>query len=75
MAGMIQQVRECRYARPFVPFKIRTVEGKEFFITDLAHVGTPPGGKRVGVFDEDDTFITLTESKISSVEKMDSPPS
>ncbi len=70
MAGMIQQIRECRYARPFVPFKIQTVDGKEFFITDMAYVGTPPGDTRVGVFDDDDTFIFLTESKISSVEKM-----
>jgi hypothetical protein len=73
MAGVIQQVRAYRYARPFAPFKIRTVEGKEFFITDMAHVGTPPGGTRVGVFDDDDTYFTLTESKIALVEKMDSP--
>jgi hypothetical protein len=70
MAGMIQQIRDCRYARPFVPFKIRTSEGKEFFITDMAHVGTPPGGTRVGVFDDDESFITLTESKIESVERL-----
>ncbi len=69
---MIEKVRECRYARPFGPFKIRTVEGKDFLITDMAHVGTPPGGTKVGVSDDDGTFIFLTESKISSVESV--PP-
>lgn len=67
---MIQQIRECRYAMPFVPFKIRTVEGKQFFITDMACVGTPPGGARVGVFNDDGAFLTLTESKIDSQEMM-----
>lgn len=74
MAGMIQQVRECRYARPFVPFKIRTVEGREFLIADSACVGTLPGGTRVGVFDNDDIVVFLTESKIASVEKLNSLP-
>jgi hypothetical protein len=73
MDGMIQKIRECRYARPFAPFKIRTVDGKDFLITDMAHVGRPPGGMRVGVCEDDGTFTFLTESKISSVEIMPPP--
>jgi hypothetical protein len=70
MAGMIQQVRDCKYARPFIPFKIRTVEGMEFIISEFVHVGTWPGGTRVGVFNDEGVYFSLTESSIDSVEMM-----
>ena len=75
MAKIIEEIRELRYAKPFVPFKIRTVEGQEFLVPSFDHVGTPPGGTRVIIPDDDGTFTFLPESKIASVEKTITPSS
>jgi hypothetical protein len=69
MAKIIEEIRELRYAKPFVPFKIRTVDGDEFLVPSFDYVGTPPGGTRVVIPNVDGTFTFLTESKIASVEK------
>ena len=74
MAKIIEEIRELRYAKPFVPFKIRTVDGQEFLVPSFDHIGTPPGGTRIVIPNDDDTFTFLTESRIDSVEKMNSMP-
>jgi hypothetical protein len=69
--SLLDEIRLLRQAKPFVPFKIRDTVGREFWVPTWDYVAVPPPKNRVVVFIGDDgTFITLTESKIDSLEMM-----
>jgi hypothetical protein len=70
--GMVQEIRVLKKADPFVPYKVRTSAGKEFVIPGVDYIWTPPSNPRVVIFDDNDMSTSVPESKIASIEKIDS---
>ncbi len=47
---MLADIRTLIHATPFLPFTIRTADGREFSVPTVDHIAVPPAGGRVFVF-------------------------
>ena len=65
---MIQQIRKLLHAVPFVPFKIRTSDGKEYIIPTVDHALASPDKPGIVVSDDDGLYTILSGLHIVSVE-------
>jgi hypothetical protein len=65
---MIPQIRRLLHAVPFVPFKIRTSDGKEYVIPTADHALASPDKPGVVVSDDDGLYTILSGLHIVSVE-------
>jgi len=68
---MIPQIRRLLHAVPFVPFKIRTSDGKEYVIPTVDHALASPDKPGVVVSDDDGLYTILSGLHIVSVETTD----
>ena len=64
---MITDVRERLLAAPFVPFVIRTSDGREYSVPTADHAFITPRGNRVVVVDDEGTTAVLGPLHINSV--------
>ena len=63
---MIEELRKCRNATPFVPYTIRLRDGRQMHITDPYHVAF--GGQHVVIYREDtDQFLSVDGRIIGEV--------
>jgi hypothetical protein len=69
---MIGDVRERLLAAPFVPFLIRTSDGREYLVPAADHAFITPRGNRVIVVADDGATAVLGPLHINSV--IDSQP-
>jgi hypothetical protein len=66
---MIQRIKDLLKAAPFVPFKIRTSDGREFTIPTPDHAAIPPEKfARVIVFDDAEHETHLSVLHIVGIE-------
>lgn len=56
-------------AEPFVPFLIKTSDGKQYRVRHPDFVAISPKGARVSVYDNDETSTMLTALQIVGVEE------
>jgi hypothetical protein len=54
---------------PFVPFTIRTSDGREYVIPTADHAAINPKGSRVIVFSDDDSQAEVTALHVAAVAK------
>jgi len=67
---MLTKIREFLKAAPFVPFKIKTSDGREYLIPTPDHAFAPPEKyARVIVFDDADHETQLSMLHIVGVER------
>lgn len=64
---MISDVRDRLLNVPFVPFIIRTSDGREYSVPTVDHAKISPRGHRVVVFTDDDTTVVLGPLHINSI--------
>jgi len=69
---MIADVRERLLVAPFVPFLIRTSDGREYLVPTADHAFITPRGNRVIVVADDGATAVLGPLHINSV--IDSQP-
>ena len=66
---MIQKIKDLLKAAPFVPFKIRTSDGREFVIPTSDHAAVAPEKyAKVIIFDDSEHETHLSALHIVSVE-------
>ncbi|MGA2657624.1 MAG: hypothetical protein ABSH34_08905 [Verrucomicrobiota bacterium] len=64
---MIADIRKHLEIVPFVPFAIRTADGREYLVPTIGHVYLPPGGARVVVSDDNGITVALPSLLISGL--------
>jgi hypothetical protein len=63
------------HAAPFIPFLIRTSDGREYKVPTVDHAAVPPTGARVFVFGDDESTTELSALHVAAVAKVDSADS
>jgi hypothetical protein len=64
---MIADIRKHLEIVPFVPFAIRTADGREYRVPTIDHIYLPPGGSRVVVSDDSGITVALPSLLISGL--------
>jgi hypothetical protein len=64
---MIGDIRKRLEIAPFVPFALRTADGKEYPVPTIDHVYLPPSGSRVVVSDDEGIVVVLPGLMISGL--------
>jgi len=66
---MTEKIRQLLDSVPFVPFKIRTTDDREYLIATADHAAVRPSGTRVVIFGDDEKDTYLSGLHIVSVEE------
>jgi hypothetical protein len=64
---MIGDIRKHLETAPFVPFAVRTADGREYPVPTIDHVYLPPGGSRVVIADDEGITIAIPALLISGL--------
>jgi hypothetical protein len=64
---MIPRIRELLHSSPFVPFTIRTSDGREYLVPTADHAAINPKGSRVIVFADDDSQAEVAALHVATV--------
>lgn len=65
---MTDEVRKLVHAIPFVPFIVKTSDGKQYRIKHPDYVAISPKGGRITVYADEETSTTLSALHIVAVE-------
>ena len=66
-SDVISDIRRHLENVPFVPFRIRTADGREYPVPTIDHIYLPPAGGRVVVSDDEGIVIVLPALLISGL--------
>jgi hypothetical protein len=66
---MVEKIRQLLHLVPFIPFKIRTTDGREYLVPTADHAVVRPSGTRVIVFGDEDHDTYLSGLHIVVVEE------
>jgi len=64
---MTGDIRKHLEVTPFVPFAVRTAEGREYAVPTLDHIYLPPAGGRVVISDDAGVVVVLPGLLISGL--------
>jgi hypothetical protein len=64
---MTGDIRKHLGETPFVPFSVRTTDGREYPIPTVDHIYLPPTGGRVVISDDEGVVIVLPGLHISGL--------
>lgn len=64
---MTADIRKHLETTPFVPFAVRTDDGREYPVPTLDHIYLPPAGGRVVISDDDGVVVVLPGLMICGV--------
>jgi len=64
---MIGDIRRHLEVTPFVPFSVRTADGREYAIPTVDHIYLPPAGGRVVISDDEGIVVVLPGLMISGL--------
>jgi hypothetical protein len=64
---MTGDIRKHLEVTPFVPFAVRTADGREYAVPTVDHIYLPPTGGRVVISDDEGTVIVLPGLLISGL--------
>jgi hypothetical protein len=65
---MTAEVRKLIHAEPFVPFLIKTSDGKQYRVKHPDYVAISPKGGRIVVFADEEASTTLSALHMVAVE-------
>ena len=71
---MIGDIRRHLEVQPFVPFRIRMADGREYPVPTQDHIWFPPGSGRVAVSDGDGYVALLPALLISGLRTVPATP-
>jgi len=66
---MIQRIKELLRAAPFVPFKIKTSDGREYLIATSDHAAVSPNNSRVFIFGDDESQTMVSGLHLVAVDE------
>jgi hypothetical protein len=66
---MIQRIKELLQATPFIPFKIKTSDGKEYLVPTSDHAAVSPNNSRVFIFGDDESQTMISGLHLVAVEE------
>jgi hypothetical protein len=69
---MTDEVRRLLHASPFVPFFVKTSDGKQYRVRHPDYVAISPRGGRITVYADEETSTTLSALHIRAVEPLPS---
>ena len=64
---MSGDIRKHFEITPFVPFAIRTADGREYAVPTIDHIYLPPAGGRVVISDDEGVVVVLPGLLISGL--------
>jgi hypothetical protein len=64
---MTGDIRKHLTIAPFVPFSIRTADGREYLVHTIDHIYLPPAGGRVVISDDEGIVVVLPGLMISGL--------
>jgi hypothetical protein len=64
---MTGDIRKHLEETPFVPFSVRTTDGREYPVPTVDHIYLPPTGGRVVISDDEGVVIVLPGLHISGL--------
>jgi hypothetical protein len=64
---MTGDIRKHLEETPFVPFSVRTTDGREYLVPTVDHIYLPPTGGRVVISDDEGVVIVLPGLHISGL--------
>jgi hypothetical protein len=64
---MTGDIRKHLEITPFVPFAVRTADGREYAVPTLDHIYLPPTGGRVVISDDQGVVVVLPGLVISGL--------
>ena len=64
---MNPDIRRHLEMTPFVPFLVRTADGREYLVPTIDHIYLPPGGRRVVISDDEGIVVVLPSLLISAL--------
>lgn len=71
---MSGDIRKHLEIAPFVPFSIRTADGREYPVPTIDHIYLPPKGGRVVISDDKGKVVVLPGLLISGLDHTSGPP-
>jgi hypothetical protein len=64
---MVGDIRKHLDITPFVPFAVRTADGREYAVPTIDHIYLPPTGGRVVISDDEGVVLVLPGLLITGV--------
>jgi hypothetical protein len=64
---VIPRIRDLLHAAPFVPFTIRTSDGREYAVPTADHAAVPPPARRVFIFGDDESITELSALHVAAI--------
>jgi hypothetical protein len=64
---MIADIRKHLALSPFIPFSLRTADGRKYPVPTSDHIYLPPAGQRVVVSDDQGLVVVLPALMISGL--------
>ena len=64
---MVGDIRKHLEISPFIPFRVRTADGREYPVPTLDHIYLPPGGGRVVISDDAGIVVVLPALLLSGL--------
>ena len=64
---MTGDIRKHLEVTPFVPFAVRTADGREYAVPTVDHIYLPPAGGRVVISDNEGVVVVLPGLMISGL--------
>jgi hypothetical protein len=64
---MTGDIRKHLGIAPFVPFAVRTADGREYSVPTIDHIYLPPSGGRVVISDDEGVLVVLPGLMISGL--------
>ena len=64
---MTGDIRKHLEITPFVPFSVRTADGREYAVPTIDHIYLPPSGGRVVISDDEGVVVVLPGLMISGL--------
>ena len=65
---MVDEVRRLMHAEPFVPFVVKTSDGKQYRVKHPDYVAISPKGGRITVYADEETSTMISALHIVAVE-------
>lgn len=64
---MVPRIRELLHAAPFDAFKVRTSDGREYFVPTADHAAVHPRGTYVLIFGDDESTAKISRLHVAAL--------
>ena len=62
---MVGDIRKHLEITPFIPFAVRTADGREYPVATIDHIYLPPGAAQIVISDKDGVVVVIPGPLVS----------